>query len=188
MKPVSWRLPGKDGCGLWIVEGGAILGTGSAHLLLDDSPDQTERSVSDEEGNDPPVPGLRRYPPARRQFGGSTEAGTRRRGRAGGRQPWRTDGPGGWPGGGQEGPALQALGPEGPGGRAGGRPHRCESLRRSAGPKACGPGEIPAPVVCPGHRPLSTRSLGGRGSDDRGGTEGVLTRSARIGPCDRGKM
>ena len=72
--------------------------------------------------------GLRRHPRACRQFGGRLGAGAGRRGRTGGRGPWRANRPGGRPGCGQEGINLQALGPEGPGGRARGRPGRGESM------------------------------------------------------------
>jgi hypothetical protein len=92
------------------------------------SPNLPERRRSDEEGNDSAVSGLRRYPPARRQFGGCLEARTERRGRTGGGEPWRVDRPGGRQGGGQEGAALQALGRKGPGSRAGSHPHLCQSM------------------------------------------------------------
>src|SRR5437868_12600129 len=68
------------------------------------------------------MPGLRRYPRTRRQFGGSPEAGTGRGSGTGERAARRTHGAGGRPSGGQEGPAFQALGPEGAGGREGNRP------------------------------------------------------------------
>ena len=78
-------------------------------LSLSGSP---ERSLRDEEGDNPPVPRLREYPQTRRQSGGSGAKGARCRGRAGGRAPRRVERLGGRPRRGQEVAAVQAVGRE----------------------------------------------------------------------------
>src|SRR5258708_30147530 len=103
-----------------------------------------ERSVCDEEGDDPSVPRLRGNPRTRRRSGGSLAEGTRRRGGVGGRGEGRVDGPGGGTRRGQEVAVVQAVGREGPGGGEGRGP---------------GPGPALKPV----------RAMTGRGARRRGG-------------------